>query len=162
MSKEECASKEKAHSSGWMQPVHIILKPWLKLQFLGNLQRNQIIPGLGVVSTGKGCVGCFSLKISWDAKQMHGDSPANPTARKPSPGQRIARRWPWGKTQIVPPVNIRFNPTTKIGSLKWVVNSPNNPKWDPIGFDPQPYLSDRIHFSEPCLSDCGPRACAFS
>ena len=32
--------------------------------------------------------------------------------------------WPWVKTQIVPQVNIRFNPTTKIGNLKWVVNSP--------------------------------------
>ena len=75
--------------------------------------------------------------------------------------------WPWVKIkgQIVPPVNIRFNPTTKIptktggacghGSkskartvntdsiqplksvLEWV-NSPA-PKWEPIGFDPQPH-----------------------
>ena len=37
----------------------------------------------------------------------------------------------------VPPVNIRFNPTTKIGSLKWVVHLPQN---GTIGFDPQPYL----------------------
>ena len=31
---------------------------------------------------------------------------------------------PWVKIQIVPPVNMRFNPTTKIGSIIWVVNSP--------------------------------------
>ena len=37
--------------------------------------------------------------------------------------------WPWVKIRIVPPVNI-LNPTTKIGSLKWVLNSPS-PKWDP-------------------------------
>ena len=33
------------------------------------------------------------------------------------------------------PVNIRFNPTTKLGPKIWVVNSPT-PKWDPSGFDP--------------------------
>ena len=32
----------------------------------------------------------------------------------------------------LPPVSIRFNPTTKIGSLKWVVNSPANQKRDPL------------------------------
>ena len=35
----------------------------------------------------------------------------------------------------VPPVSIPI-PTNR---LKWVVNSPT-PKWDPIGFDPQPYV----------------------
>ena len=34
------------------------------------------------------------------------------------------------------PVNIPI--LTKVGNLKWAVNSPT-PKWDPIGFDPQPY-----------------------
>ena len=29
----------------------------------------------------------------------------------------------------VPPVSIRFNPTTKIGNPKWVGNSPKTPKW---------------------------------
>ena len=48
---------------------------------------------------------------------------------KPAPSSRLCPPfWPWAfqkpKSQIVPPVNIRFNPTTKIGSLKWVVNSP--------------------------------------
>ena len=32
----------------------------------------------------------------------------------------------------------RFNPTTKSGNLKWVVNSPKPLKWDPIGVDPRP------------------------
>ena len=35
------------------------------------------------------------------------------------------------------------NPTTKIGSLKWVVNSPT-PKWDPTGFD---------NHSPPCVAE---------
>ena len=30
------------------------------------------------------------------------------------------------KSKSYPPVNIRFNPTTKIGFLTWVVNSPTN------------------------------------
>ena len=37
----------------------------------------------------------------------------------------------------VPPVNIQFNPTTKIGILK-CGEFTYQPKWDPIGFDPQP------------------------
>ena len=50
--------------------------------------------------------------------------------------------WLWVKSQIVPPMNIRFNPTTKIGSLKWVVNSyPIQPKWD------QPKRSNDHHSS---------------
>ena len=41
------------------------------------------------------------------------------------------------KSQIVPPVNIRFNPTTKIDS-KMGGEFTYQPKWDPIGSDPQP------------------------
>ena len=38
-----------------------------------------------------------------------------------------------GQKPGYPPVNIRFHPTTKIGSLKWAANSPKNrPKWVPI------------------------------
>ena len=44
--------------------------------------------------------------------------------------------WPWVRIQIVPSVNIRFNPHR----LKWVVNSPS-PKWDPIGFDNHSHVS---------------------
>ena len=40
--------------------------------------------------------------------------------------------WPWVKIQIVPPVNILFNPTTKIGSI-------HLPQNGTIGFDPQPF-----------------------
>ena len=32
-----------------------------------------------------------------------------------------ATKWVWVKTQIVLPVNIRLDPTTKIGSRKWGV-----------------------------------------
>ena len=42
--------------------------------------------------------------------------------------------WPWVKIQILP-VNIPIQPLKL--ALKGVVNSPG-PKWDPIGFDPQP------------------------
>ena len=43
--------------------------------------------------------------------------------------------WPWVKIQIVPPVNIPI--PTKIGSK---MGGAATPKWDPIGFDPQPYV----------------------
>ena len=44
--------------------------------------------------------------------------------------------WPWVKIPYAP-VNIRFNPTTKIPTK--MGGAPKAPKWDPIGFDPQPY-----------------------
>ena len=52
--------------------------------------------------------------------------------------------WPWAfqnPNRLAPSERDRFNPTTKIGSLKWVVNSPI-PKWDPIGFEPWPCGSE--------------------
>ena len=48
-------------------------------------------------------------------------------------------KWPWAfqnPNRLSPSGYIRFKPTTKIDNT-WVVNSPS-PKWDPIGFDPQP------------------------
>ena len=42
-------------------------------------------------------------------------------------------KWPWVKSQIVPPVNIPIH--TKIAKMGGEFT---NPKWDPIGFDPQP------------------------
>ena len=42
---------------------------------------------------------------------------------------------------IVPPVNIRFNPTTKIGSLKWVVSSPIPKMGSQHGFDNHSHFS---------------------
>ena len=36
--------------------------------------------------------------------------------------------WLWAKSQIVPPVNIRFNPTTKIGSKMGAPTPTRDPK----------------------------------
>ena len=41
---------------------------------------------------------------------------------------------PWVKTQIVPPENIRFNPTTKIGSRMGDENSSTNQNGIPKRF----------------------------
>ena len=66
------------------------------------------------------------------------------------------------KTQTVPSVNIRFNPTTKRGSLEWVLNSPKTPKLgSQNGFDQSisPISSD-MH---PCgmAKSSSPGVCIF-
>ena len=55
--------------------------------------------------------------------------------------------WPWVKIQTIPPVNIRFNPTSKIGSLKWVVNSPkpNQNGINQSGFDHHSHMDSLGH-----------------
>ena len=61
-------------------------------------------------------------------------------------------RWPW-VTPHEAPGNIRFNPTTKIGSLKWVANLSKTPKWDPMGFDNHRQVSPLTsHFEAPGVS----------
>ena len=46
----------------------------------------------------------------------------------------------WVKSQIGwPLVKFRFNPTIKVGSK--MGGAPKTPKWDTIGFDPQPNVT---------------------
>ena len=69
--------------------------------------------------------------------------PRGRPARRPCAARRTrAAAWTpdmaMGQNQKpAPPVNIRFNPTTKTGSK--MGGAPKTPKWDPIGFDPQPH-----------------------
>ena len=56
-----------------------------------------------------------------------GLAPVSAKSKNPWQGGTLNLKWPWVKIQIVPPVNIRFNPTTKTGSkLGGGVDSPTN------------------------------------
>ena len=57
------------------------------------------------------------------------------SGRKPGETRRVCPPFNPGQ----PPVNIPIQPLKWV--LNWVVNSPT-PKWDPIGFDPQPFRGD--------------------
>ena len=71
----------------------------------------------------------IDLSLSFGVFALKSQRGESPLPRFPF-GFPLACIWPWVKIQIVPPVNIRLNPTTKIGS-KMGGEFTYQPKWDP-------------------------------